>query len=370
MEIYRVGGYVRDKLLGLRQDDCDYVVVGSSPQEMLSQGFTPVGNYFPVFLHPHTKEEYALARTERKHGRGHRGFIVDSSPDVTLEEDLSRRDLTINAIAEDKDGKLIDPFGGINDLKNKILRHVSAAFSEDPLRILRVARFRAKFNFAIAPSTLDILITMAKNKDGLSLSKERIYSELEKALITSHPSLFFKTLLESQNLEIFFPSLAKILVNDDILKLFSADLDNFQTKSARFAILAIYLVNTSFNFAEFTNSNKTINYIKCIQLILNCLNNEASNEDILTLIKKTNAIRNPVNFQASAGILKEWLYKKADPIRLGRLELVFCCMQNLQKPLLKEIIPAGSSNQEIAQKIYLWQLDQIHQVRLLMNMLR
>src|SRR6267143_4935478 len=163
MKVYLVGGAVRDKLLGLPVQDRDYVVVGATPEQMVARGFKPVGADFPVFLHPQTKEEYALARTERKSGRGYKGFTVYAAPDVTLDDDLKRRDLTINAMAKAEDGTLIDPFGGRRDLKEGVLRHVSEAFAEDPVRILRVARFAARFGFRVADETMQLMKTMVKS---------------------------------------------------------------------------------------------------------------------------------------------------------------------------------------------------------------
>src|SRR4030065_225072 len=171
-KIYCVGGAVRDRLLGLPVQDHDWVVVGSTPEDMVAQGFQPVGRDFPVFLHPQTHEEYALARTERKSAPGYKGFVVHAAPDVTLEQDLLRRDFTINAIAQDADGGLIDPYNGIADLRAGILRHVSAAFSEDPVRILRAARFAARFGFAIAPETLPLMRDMVSNGEGDALVAE------------------------------------------------------------------------------------------------------------------------------------------------------------------------------------------------------
>ncbi len=160
MEVYLVGGAVRDRLLGLPPGDRDFVVVGQTPEAMLARGFRAVGRDFPVFLHPRTNEEYALARTERKSGRGYRGFVVDADPTVTLEQDLGRRDFTINAIAQDAAGQLVDPFGGVGDLQARVLRHVGPAFAEDPLRVLRAARFMARFaalGFSVAPQTLQLI---------------------------------------------------------------------------------------------------------------------------------------------------------------------------------------------------------------------
>lgn len=197
MKIYEVGGAVRDTLLGLPVKDRDFMVIGASPEAMLAQGFIPVGRHFPVFLHPKTHEEYALARTERKTAPGHQGFEFHADPSVTLEEDLSRRDLTINAIAKSPEGELIDPYHGQQDLTARILRHVSPAFAEDPLRILRLARFRAylgAFNFSIADETLHLLQTMVKAGVLQELSHERIWQEMDKALHTDYPQLFFTTL--------------------------------------------------------------------------------------------------------------------------------------------------------------------------------
>jgi tRNA nucleotidyltransferase (CCA-adding enzyme) len=194
MKVYRVGGSVRDELLGRTVTDRDFVVVGATPEEMVAAGYRPVGNAFPVFLHPHTNDEYALARTERKAGRGYHGFVFHTASDVTLEADLARRDLTINAIARDDDGALIDPFGGIADLRAGILRHVSPAFAEDPLRVLRVARFAARFSFSVAPETEALLRTIAAGGELSTLTAERVWQELARALMEARPSRFFAVL--------------------------------------------------------------------------------------------------------------------------------------------------------------------------------
>lgn len=196
MDIYLVGGAVRDRLLGLPVTEQDWVVTGASEVELRHLGYKSVGKDFPVFLHPDTGEEYALARVERKVGKGHTGFEC-STDSVTLEDDLRRRDLTINAIAEDKAGRLIDPWGGLDDLDNRVLRHVSAAFEEDPLRVLRVARFAARFHalgFTIASETLALMRRMVQRGDLAELAPERIWLELEKALATDHPNVFIEVL--------------------------------------------------------------------------------------------------------------------------------------------------------------------------------
>jgi len=188
VRVFRVGGSVRDELLGRDVVDRDYVVVGATPEIMLASGFRPVGRDFPVFLHPDTKEEYALARTERKHGSGYRGFEFFASPDVTLEEDLMRRDLTINAMARTEEGALIDPCGGSADLSAGVLRHVSPAFAEDPLRVLRVARFAARFGFAVAPQTEALMRQLVASGELLTLAQERVWQEIARGLMEGHPS--------------------------------------------------------------------------------------------------------------------------------------------------------------------------------------
>ena len=195
MKTFVVGGAVRDRLLGLPVQDRDHVVIGATPEQMLAQGFRPVGKDFPVFLHPKTSEEYALARTERKTAPGYRGFLFHAAPDVTLEEDLVRRDLTINAIAETEDGTLIDPFGGQHDLEARVFRHVSDAFAEDPVRILRLARFAARFaDFTVAPETEALMRTMVLAGEVDALVPERVWQELSRGLMERAPSRMFEVL--------------------------------------------------------------------------------------------------------------------------------------------------------------------------------
>ncbi len=207
MKVYLVGGSVRDELLGLPVQDHDYVVVGADPAEMVRQGFKPVGADFPVFLHPETHEEYALARTERKTGPGYKGFSFHAAPDVTLEQDLRRRDLTINAMARAEDGTLVDPHGGAADLRAGILRHVSEAFAEDPVRILRVARFAARFGFAIAPETLALMRRMVQAGEADALVPERVWQELGRGLMEKSPSRMVMALRECGALARVLPEL-------------------------------------------------------------------------------------------------------------------------------------------------------------------
>ena len=207
MKTYLVGGAVRDKLLGHSVKDRDWVVVGATPDEMIEKGFKPVGKDFPVFLHPETKEEYALARTERKSGKGYKGFTFYTSVDVTLEDDLQRRDLTINAIAEDEQGNLIDPYGGADDLKTGLLRHVSPAFIEDPLRVLRIARFAATFGFKVAKETMHLLSEIAESDELETLVPERVWTETEKAMAGKYPARFILVLRSCNALAKLFPEI-------------------------------------------------------------------------------------------------------------------------------------------------------------------
>jgi tRNA nucleotidyltransferase (CCA-adding enzyme) len=210
LNYFLVGGAVRDALLNRDIVDKDYVVVGSSVDEMLGLGFIQVGKDFPVFLHPKNKQEYALARTEKKSGQGYTGFNCNAAADVTLEEDLLRRDLTINAMAMDEEGKIFDPYNGQNDLDNRMLRHVSEAFIEDPLRVLRVARFAARYHeygFKVAPETLDLMTQLSESGELLSLSGERVWQEMERSLADPNPQIFFQVLYQCQALKSLWPDL-------------------------------------------------------------------------------------------------------------------------------------------------------------------
>ena len=213
MQTYLVGGAVRDALLKIAIKDRDWVVVGSTPKQLLTLGYSQVGADFPVFLHPKTKEEYALARTERKSGRGYQGFICDFTPDITLEEDLLRRDLTINAMAQDSDGRIIDPYNGQKDIRNKKLRHVSNAFYEDPLRVLRVARFAARFahlGFTVAKETKNLMRKISASGELALLTPERVWQETERALGESQPWIYFQTLRDCNALKVVFPELDRL----------------------------------------------------------------------------------------------------------------------------------------------------------------
>jgi tRNA nucleotidyltransferase (CCA-adding enzyme) len=270
MKIYRVGGSVRDELLGWPVADRDYVVVGATPEQMLAQGFRPVGRDFPVFLHPVTHEEYALARTERKRGRGHRGFVFHAAADVTLEQDLARRDLTINAMARDDEGRLIDPYGGAADLERGLLRHVGPAFAEDPLRVLRVARFAARFGFEVAPETEALLEGIAASGELETLSPERVWQEVSRALLETHPSRFFAVLHRCGALvqllpevNAMFPSAARRTAQGrtesrvPLLRALDASAASGDALAVRYAVLAGSLGESAATIAQ-TNSLRSL----------------------------------------------------------------------------------------------------------------
>lgn len=237
-QIYRVGGSVRDELLGLPAGDRDWVVVGATPEQMLAQGFQAVGKDFPVFLHPQSREEYALARTERKTAPGYKGFAVHFSPDVTLEDDLLRRDLTINAIARAADGSLVDPFHGQADIQARIFRHVSPAFREDPVRILRLARFAARFpDFTIAPETLALMREMTAAGEVHALVAERVWQELSRGLMSQRPSRMLQVLDQAHALRILLPQLPEPDTQPEWLKALDASAAAHDPLPVRFAIL-------------------------------------------------------------------------------------------------------------------------------------
>ncbi len=305
MEIYLVGGAVRNQLLGLPVVERDWVVVGATPDQMLALGYQPVGKAFPVFLHPETHEEYALARTERKEGRGYTGFTFNTDKTVTLVQDLSRRDLTINAIAQDSDGQLIDPYGGIADLRARQLRHVSAAFVEDPVRLLRVARFAASFaaqGFTVVPETLSLLQTMVIHGEVNYLTPERVWQEFQKTLMTVAPSQFFNVLQACQALPIIFPEIQALP--------FLLAADQAGPPWVRFASLMASIMaddaNVAANLVRITTLSERLRTPKhyrelalltarYYQQILNMTNPNASM--IVTLLSGCDAFRRPERFQ-------------------------------------------------------------------------
>ena len=318
MKIYLVGGAVRDKLLGIPTEDRDWVVIGSNPASMMELGYRQVGKDFPVFLHPTTGEQYALARTEKKTGSGHTAFDFNVSSTVTLEDDLKRRDLTINAIAEGLDGKLIDPFGGLSDIKNKSLKHVSEAFCEDPLRVLRVARFHAKLSslgFSISPDTLRVMSEISQSGELKTLSPERIWQEFQKSLASPSPDKFILTLEKCGALKALLPemnialqtlnslSCASTLTKEtniryaalmnDIGKSLSDNSDQGKhVKSHEYELQS--LIKERFNVP---NDHAVLAALVCEHHQKMCRLKELSADELLSTIESLDAIRRPKRFE-------------------------------------------------------------------------
>lgn len=300
MKIYLVGGAVRDALLGLPVTERDWVVVGATPEEMLQLGYQPVGKDFPVFLHPKTHEEYALARTERKTGKGYKGFTFYAAPDVSLIADLERRDLTVNAMAQTPDGQLIDPYGGEKDLHQRILRHVSPAFQEDPVRILRIARFAARFtDFSIHPDTLKLMRSMVDNGEVNALVPERVWQEFSRALVSACPARFLEVLQECQALPILFPEMKLTIDN---LRALANAVDGTDSGPVRFAAL-LYSLNEVSLSALSKRYRIPRDYTDLALLVCRWyktylqIHQHSSPEEILQLIKAVDARRRPQRFQ-------------------------------------------------------------------------
>ncbi|MEH6911992.1 MAG: multifunctional CCA tRNA nucleotidyl transferase/2'3'-cyclic phosphodiesterase/2'nucleotidase/phosphatase [Oceanicoccus sp.] len=300
MKIYLVGGAVRDKLLGYPYSERDWVVVGATAEQLISLGYQPVGKDFPVFLHPKTKEEYALARTERKSGPGYTGFDCYASPEVTLEEDLQRRDLTINAIAEDDNGTIIDPYDGQQDLAKKILRHVSPAFEEDPLRILRVARFSARYRhmgFTLADETLLLMKKISAGEELLSLPAERVWKEMYRSLSERSPDVFFTTLQQCGALKKLMPEL------DETVDTIVEPLQKAATKGlpdvVRFATMfvAIEAVQAE-NFCQRIRAPREFRELALLvsRFSARCKDNFSSPDQVLTLLENLDPFRRPERF--------------------------------------------------------------------------
>ena len=288
MKDYVVGGAVRDELLGLPVKDRDHVVVGATPDELERLGYKPVGRDFPVFLHPTTHEEYALARTERKSGRGYKGFTVHAAPDVTLEDDLRRRDLTINAMAKAEDGALIDPFGGKRDLENRVLRHVSEAFGEDPVRILRVARFAARFGFDVAPETMALMKRMVGSGESDYLVPERVWQEFSKGLMEREPQRMFEVLEACGLHQKLLPEVRSVDKLDGTL-------------AQRFARLAWPLkeaeVEALCGRLKVPGDVRELARLACRNRVALRASRLASPQALLELLKRTDAFRRPERFQ-------------------------------------------------------------------------
>lgn len=300
MKIYLVGGAVRDKYLNLPVKERDWVVTGATPEQMLKRGFRQVGKDFPVFLHPDTHEEYALARTERKIASGYKGFETYFDPTVSLEEDLRRRDLTINAIAESFDGEIIDPFNGLNDLKNKVLRHVSEAFIEDPVRILRIARFAARFatlGFKIANKTMHLMQKMVDNGEVDALVPERVWKEVSRALLESQPAEFFRVLKDCHALPRLFPEFIEFF--DLSIAALNQAVEMTDKPALRWAACCHRL-----NQNQLMSLNQRLplpkEYFELNQLVISfsaSLKKELNAEESLQLLEKVDAFRREERFE-------------------------------------------------------------------------
>ncbi|NUF49946.1 multifunctional CCA addition/repair protein [Gilliamella sp. ESL0250] len=323
-KIYLVGGSVRDRLLHLPVADHDWIVVGATPDELLALGYQQVGKDFPVFLHPDTKEEYALARTERKSGKGYTGFICDFGKEITLEQDLIRRDLTINAIAMDENGNIVDPYHGVDDINHKILRHVSPAFREDPLRILRVARFAARFqqlDFTVAPQTLALMKQMVSDGEVSYLTPERVWKETEKALSTSNPQIYFQVLEQCGALTLLFPSLDLSTNIIDALKKSTLLTDDL---TIRFAVLCALLANKSAVEALCRKIKAPNNYTKIAMMVQQYHSDfervqTLSAEQIVSLLNSIDVWRNPLHLEqliiASEAFVKTTSFAQANYLK-------------------------------------------------------
>jgi tRNA nucleotidyltransferase (CCA-adding enzyme) len=300
MKVFQVGGSVRDELLGLPVQDRDFVVVGSDPEEMMRQGFRPVGADFPVFLHPQTHEEYALARTERKTAPGYRGFTFHASREVTLEEDLKRRDLTINAMARAEDGTLVDPHGGAADLKAGVLRHVSDAFAEDPVRILRVARFAARFGFAVAAETLKLMRDMVARGEADALVPERVWQEIARGLMEASPSRMLAVLRECGALARALPELDEVFDRPEEPEHLAARLEHAATRGyslpVRYALLVLDLTpEAAAGLAQRVNAPSDCRELAALAIRERGLvcREDLDAESTLGLLERSDAFRRP-----------------------------------------------------------------------------
>jgi tRNA nucleotidyltransferase (CCA-adding enzyme) len=343
VKTYLVGGAVRDELLGLPVKEKDYVVVGATPEEMERLGYKPVGRDFPVFLHPQTHEEHALARTERKSGRGYKGFTVHAAPDVTLEEDLRRRDLTINAIAKAADGTLTDPFGGKKDLERRVLRHVSEAFSEDPVRILRVARFAARFGFDVAPETMTLMKRMVASGETDYLVPERVWQEFSKGLMAREPQRMFEVLEACGLRQKLLPEIATIG------KLAG-------TLPQRFARLAWPLkqseVEALCDRLKVPGEVRELALLACRNRVALRASRLATPQALLELLKRTDAFRRPERFQDLLAVAR----RDAPIIDTSRLEKALSAAAAVDAGA---IAAEASSPQEISRLIDQARIDAI-----------
>ena len=298
MKTYLVGGSVRDELLGLPVQDRDHVVVGATPAQMVERGFRPVGSDFPVFLHPETREEYALARTERKTAPGYKGFVFHADADVTLEEDLKRRDLTINAMARGEDGRLVDPYGGEKDLRARVLRHVSDAFAEDPVRILRVARFAARFGFSIAPETLALMKRMVQSGEADALVPERVWQELARGLMEKSPSRMVAVLRECGALGRILPEVDRSLAPEKLAPRLDDAAARGYALPVRFALLVLDVdVDAIASLAQRVNAPNDCRDVARLSAQARRTIRNRDAESVLSLLERCDAFRRPDRFE-------------------------------------------------------------------------
>ncbi len=296
LQAYVVGGAVRDALLGLPHGDRDWVVVGSTPEEMAKRGFIPVGGDFPVFLHPQTKEEYALARTERKSGRGYKGFTFYTGVDVTIEEDLRRRDLTVNAIAQTATGALIDPLNGQADLKARVFRHVGEAFKEDPVRILRLARFAARFvDFAVAPETMVLCQTMVAEGEVDALVPERVWQELSRGLLCVQPSRMMQVLDEAGVLPRVMPQWRS---SDSVLAAIDSSITHTLPLEARYALFCLNTEDRAGLSRQLRAPGDCADMARLLPVVLEAYLTQQNAESVLSLFEVCDALRKPERLRA------------------------------------------------------------------------
>lgn len=312
LQVYMVGGAVRDALLGQHAGDRDWVIVGATPEEMVKRGFIPVGGDFPVFLHPKTKEEYALARTERKSGRGYKGFTFYTGVDVTLEDDLRRRDLTVNAMAQSDTGALIDPLGGAADIEARLFRHVGPAFEEDPVRILRLARFCARFNdFSVAPDTLSLCRRMVTTGEVDALVPERVWQELARGLLSRQPSRMLAVLVETGAASRIMPEWQ---TSTRLTQRLDAAGESALSLASRYALLCLDTVARSELSKRLKVPAECADMARLLPIVLEAMTATQS-EDILTLFESCDALRKPERMTAlfetaslvGAFNIKQWL---------------------------------------------------------------
>lgn len=372
MQIFLVGGALRDELLSLEIIDRDWLIVGATPKQLVQEGFKPIGKDFPVFLHPVTNEEYALARTERKTGKGYGGFVFNASPEVTLEEDLLRRDLTINALARDKEGNLYDPYGGLADLKQKILRHVSPAFSEDPLRVLRTCRFAASLHylgFSIHPSTWQLMQQLTATDELNHLAKPRIWLETTKALACPNPEVFFQLLLDLGATVKLWPRLhQQLIANPSALELLQTAAKLKLPLEVIYAALGLQAVDSK----EMNNLSQALakellppkaftqQLAKFLSLQSQPLLADFSPENLLAAFNQLDAWRKPEEFLLSlqlAEIADLFNAASVNPVKLAEQALK-AAKQVATQPLVK----AGFKGIELRAKLDKLRLEAIEQL--------